>query len=187
MTGKFTKFGLTIHPKGGENVNWKKLTKNEITKKLEELKFIKPLGLSRVLINTKIFKERKINKSTNEVQEYFSTIENFGGQLELGDKNGVPHYQCWLELTVKNTQTKLLKYFSQVLYGEDRSPCISVKVLTNEMEDYICYCMKERRANLPGSYSHINIDKMIGKLDSYLKEVPEAKKSLKLLMDTKGT
>jgi len=186
MTGKFTKFGLTIHPKGGENVNWKKLTKNEITKKLEEFKFIKPFELSRVLIKSKIFKERKINKLTNEVQEYFSIIENFGGQLELGDKNGVPHYQCWLELRTKNTSTNVLNYFSQVLYGENKSPSISVKVLTNEITDYISYCRKEKRANLPGSYRHINIDKMIGKLDAYLEEVPEGKKSLKLLMDIKN-
>jgi len=184
--GKFTKFGLTVHPKGGQGVNWKQLTKEEVSEKLNELEFVKPRELARVLLDTRIFKESRKNKHTGESQNYYSETENLGGQLELGDQNGTPHYQCWIELTSKNTASKVLKYFSQILYQEDKSSAVSVRVLTEDISDYIEYCKKEKRADLPGDFRHINIDKMIGELDKYLEENPDAKKSLKTLMAIKG-
>lgn len=183
--GRFTKFGLTIHPKGGENINWKELTKEDIANKLEELKFIKHVDLARLLLETKIFRETKKNKETGETVVYYSEPIDFGGQLELGSKNGTPHYQCWLEIKPKNKMSKVLKYFSQALYQEDRSSAVSVKVLTEDITDYVTYCTKETRANLPGGYQHTNIDKTIGMLDKYLEENEDAKKSLKNLMGTK--
>lgn len=185
--GKFTKFGLTVHPKGGQDVDWKQLTNEEKAAKLKELKYTRPIEFARILLDTKIFKETKQNKATGERVNYYSETENFGGQLELGDQNGVPHYQCWIELTSKNTATKVLKYYSKVLYDEEVSAAITVKVLTENTDDYVMYCMKQSRANLPGDYKHVNIDKTIGRLDKYLEDNPEAKKYLKILMDTKST
>ena len=91
---KFEKFGLTVHPKGVKGVDWRQLTKEEIVNKLEELEYVRPSELARVLNETHIFKESKKNKSTEERIDYYFDALNFGGQLELGDKNGIPHYQC---------------------------------------------------------------------------------------------
>ena len=55
-------------------------------------------------------------------------------------------------------------------------------MLTEDIDDYIGYCMKERRADLPGDYEHINIDKTIGEFEKYLEVNPEAKKYLKVLL-----
>jgi hypothetical protein len=181
-TGKFTKFGITIHPKGGEEVSWKQLTKQEIAAKLRELEYIRPSELARVLYETKIFKESKSNKSTGERIDYYSEVSNFGGQLELGDRNSTPHYQCWIELTSKQPISKVLGYYSRAIYSESRSNAVSVKILTEDIESYVDYCMKEKRADLPDEYQHINIDKMIGMYDKYLEENPDAKKSLIALM-----
>jgi len=117
--GKFSKFGVTFHPEGGNKVDWENLTKEEITKKLEELNFVKPLELAKILLETQIFKESKKNKQTGEVNRYYSEASDFGGQLELGGRNNVPHYQIWIELTSKNTATKILKYYSYLLYGKE--------------------------------------------------------------------
>jgi hypothetical protein len=183
--GKYKRFGLTIHPLGGDRVIWSQLTEEEISAQLKELKYLRPNELARVLLETQIFKEKKKNKITGETIDYYSEMYDFGGQLELGDKYRTPHYQCWIELTAKQSISKVLKYYSMKLYGEERSFAVSVKVLTEDSEAYENYCSKEKRANLPGEYAHMNIDKTIGELDKYLEDNPDAKKSLIALLAIK--
>lgn len=184
---KFAKFGLTIHPKGGELVNWLQLTKEEISAKLKELEYPTPLELARVLKETQIFKETKKNKATGKENPYYSVVTNFGGQLELGEKNGTPHYQCWIELSSKQTDSKVLGYYSKKIYNESRSNAVGVIVLTNDSEMYENYCTKEDRADLTGAYKHINIDPFVGEIEKYLEDNPDAKKYLRALLDIKGT
>lgn len=182
---RFSKFGMTIHPQGGENIDWLNLSKDEISAKLKELNFIKPIDLIRLLLEARFYRETKTNKETGQKEDYFSEVKNVGGQLELGLTNNRPHYQLWMELSSKATKTKVLKYFSEKIYQVERSPAISVIVLTEEIGSYQAYCIKENRANLTGDYEHISIDKKLGELEKYLEDNPEAKKFLKILILTK--
>ena len=184
MESKFTKFGITIHPPGGESVNWKELTKQEISEKLKELNFWTPTKVARLMTEVQIFKERKKNKS-GQLIVYNSESKDFGGQLELGTKNKTPHYQLWLELTSKTTKKKVLNYFSKKLTGETTSTAISVTVLTEDIENYVNYCQKEDRANLEGDYTHIEVTSLLSEMDKYLEDNPDSKKYWNHLMATK--
>lgn len=169
-----TKFSITIHPLGGENIDWKVLSKKEITENLRELKFKTPIEIARILSNINIFAESKSKKG--EVRKYYSRTDDFGGQLELGTEKGTPHYQLWVQLTFRNTKAKLLKYLSQVIYEQDRTEAISVGFLSEDIEAYKVYCSKETRAELLEEYEYYPINKGVSEFDKYVEENPESKK-----------
>ena len=171
MIKRYSNFGLTIHPRyEGESIDWKSLSKEEISSTLSRLGFIIPSELVSLMRSVRIPANSRKSK-TGVKKYYFSKVKNFGGQLELGAENGVPHYQLWLEFSPQCGKMNLLQYFSEKIYGVERSEQISVLVLGTEFSDYKNYCSKEDRANLPGSYSNSieNSD-----FFSYLEEEPEA-------------
>ena len=175
---RFGSYGVIFHPRGGQNIDWSKLSKKEIVEELKKCGFLTPLEMCNFLRNVSIRGEKKKNGEGY----YYATLFNFMGQLELGSLNGVPHYQLFLEVKPKLTKAKLLKYLSKKLYGKVSSCAISVKVLTEDTEAYEDYCKKEGRANLPGIYEDVIIDSTLSFFSKYLEENSQLKKFSELLI-----
>lgn len=176
MIKKFSKFRVTIHPKLDEKEltqgSWSGMSKELITERLRKLKFKTPIEMARICLSISL----KGDKKRNSDDYYVASVKDFGGQLELGTKNGIPHYQLWVELKPQTTKKRLLNYLSQVMYNEEISDAISVEVLTEDIEAYKDYCSKEDAANLLDEYAHIKVDKTISEFDEYLEVNPETKK-----------
>ena len=111
VTVKAKKWGVIIHPESKESDDWLGLSSQRVRTKLKKLGFIEAKSLAKILTELSIFKETKKDKL------YYSNSVNYGGQLELSEKN-LPHYQLWLELNSKTTRNKLLRYLSKEIYGK---------------------------------------------------------------------
>ena len=182
MGTRFSKFGLTILPKyESREIDWKSLSKLEVSETLVDLDFIKPLEISGLMKSMKL-KARCKGLKNGKKQQYFSMVKNFGGQLELGDGNGVPHYQLWLEVKPASSKKLLLEYFSEKIYGVRRSDQVSVFVLGGDMKDFKDYCGKENRGNLAGVYGD-KVDKKMWDFLGYQESEPESK----LILETPYT
>jgi len=181
MKTRFSKFGLTIFPRyknSKEKINWSDMTKEKISKTLEELNFIRPFDLINLIKSMEIESySRKLKKG--EVKTYNSKIINFGGQLELTSDQGIPHYQMWIEVEPQSAKGNLLTYFSEQVYSVKKSKQISVVILTEDISSYKDYCQKEVRADLPGRYSHFDMNKNSSEFLIYLENQPKARFALK--------
>jgi hypothetical protein len=169
---RYKKFGITIYPLDESKFDWNNKSKTEITNKLRELKFLTPLELCSKLIKLKVKDSLKKNKN----EYYFSKPIDFGGQLELGEKNNRPHYQCWLEMSRRITKRKILLELSKIIYDCEISNAISVIVLTKDIEDYKNYCLKEDKAYLDDEYSHVSLSMSLVTFEQYLFDNPDSKK-----------
>ena len=180
-----TCFGVTILPKNprGRPVKWKSLDAGQKTERLEKLGFIKPLQLGLKLKCLVFFSDVKLKSgSYGRVR-----VKNFGGQLEIGSTNEVPHFQLWLEVSPRTTKTKLLEALSLELYGEKKSSSISVIYLTKDTSFYKDYCMKDERANLLGDFSNVIITPELVDMFKYIEGDEDLKKFLTRHILTKNT
>lgn len=186
MNGKKRKsrlkeWSLTILPEGGEEVDWPSLSRDETTEKLKELGFPNPRDLEKVLRTVK-FEVRK-NKQGEPV---YGTIEKYGGQLELGTKNGKPHYQMWINTSHVVYKGVLASGISQAVYSKEISGAINVTGLSLDSSDYKEYCVKEDRANLPGDYEHYELSSDRYEVEKYFEENPQLKKWRTIHTDTRN-
>ena len=176
---KFKYFGVVIHPKDGNNYDWKNLSKNEITILLRELSFPTPKEVGLILTNLSVRGDKKIKKSwTNETvpEYYYGKVEQMFGQMELGHKNNRPHYQLWISMKPQVPKTGMIRELSKKFYNQDKSSSISVLTLSLDNNELIKYCQKESRANLKDEYSHVQISNSFSEYERYLEENPESKK-----------
>jgi len=166
-------WSVVIYPKTTEDIDWKSMDKESLTTKLEELLMITPSALGKVLVDLRLEGDKKKNSD----EYYLSTVKRFTGQLELGTKNGRPHYQLAIELTSRVTLKKLKVYFSKAIYGEMASNAISIEALKNNFDEYsVGYCLKEDRANLLRDYTHVSITQDYMKSIIHMEENSELKK-----------
>ena len=176
---KFKYFGVVIHPKDGNNYDWKNLSKNEITILLRELSFPTPKEVGLILTNLSVRGDKKVKKSwTNETipEYYYGKVEQMFGQLELGHKNNRPHYQLWISMKPQVPKTGMIRELSKKFYNQDKSSSISVLTLSLDNNEFIKYCQKESRANLKDEYSHVQISNLFSEYQKYLEENHESKK-----------
>lgn len=175
---RYSNFGIVLHPAGGQDVDWTKLDKFQIVEKLREFGFPKPYSLARLLTDLTIKadpKPKKYWKEKDKREWYHSRIIDMGGQLEQGTKNSRPHYQMWISVTPKVTESSLRKALSLQLYNVERSNALSVQVLSSDMEAIKDYCRKEDRANLVEEFSHPEINKSHSDWVRFLDDEPELK------------
>jgi hypothetical protein len=121
-------FGVVINPKiEGESIDWKNLSQLEVEEKLNELDFI---GKSCLTLALNKLEFTNVNKNK-------SVIEDFEGQLELGSKTNIPHYQLALKTDTICSRPQVLKALEESINGH-----ISVNVQHNyvNMKEY---CMKD--------------------------------------------
>lgn len=171
---KFGYYGITVFPKDGNKVDWGVLLKKDISLELDKLLFWTPLQMGNFLHNFSIQGEKRKNGKGY----YFSKLEEFGGQLEVGSKNNRPHYQLFIKVKPKLRYSKVLRYFSKVLYDEDSSAALSITVLTEDTSSYEEYCWKDMRANLPGKYEHALIDSSMSTYVNYVEKNPRFRRVL---------
>ena len=121
-------FGVVINPKiEGESIDWKNLSQLEVEEKLNELDFI---GKSCLTLALNKLEFTNVNKNK-------SVIEDFEGQLELGSKTNIPHYQLALKTDTICSRPQVFKALEESINGH-----ISVNVQHNyvNMKEY---CMKD--------------------------------------------
>lgn len=92
-------FGIVINPKLNDPIEWKEMSNIEIESSLKELKFP-----NRFLI-TDILNELEIKN----VHKNKTDIDDFVGQLEIGTKNLIPHYQLAISTGSTCTKKKVLE------------------------------------------------------------------------------
>ena len=119
-------FGVVINPKLDEKINWRDFSILEINSKLRELKFINKFLLMDCLNNLEVE-----NVSKNKTY-----IKDFAGQLELGTKNKIPHYQLAIEMNSICTKKKILESLENKINGH-----ISVDIQF-DMKNMKEYCTK---------------------------------------------
>lgn len=172
---KYSKFGVVIQPQTDTLINWKDLSKKEIVNNLKKCKFPTPLEMIKIISNlTPIAAKRK------ESEDYYKAkVKSFGGQLELGTTNGIPHYQLWIEVKPQILQTKMLQALSQAIYETERSNAIQVQALSTDSSGYMEYCNKEGKAGLTDEYSDMEINSEISDFLNYIEENSHVKKLLK--------
>lgn len=123
-----------INPKiEGESIDWKNLSQLEVEEKLNELDFI---GKSCLTLALNKLEFTNVNKNK-------SVIEDFGGQLELGSKTNIPHYQLALKTDTICSRPQVLKALEESINGH-----ISVNIQFN-LESMKDYCTKETEFILP--------------------------------------
>ena len=121
-------FGVVINLKiEGESIDWKNLNQLEVEEKLNELDFI---GKSWLTLALNKLEFTNVNKNK-------SVIEDFEGQLELGSKTNIPHYQLVLKTDTICSRPQVFKALEESINGH-----ISVNVVHNyaNMKEY---CMKD--------------------------------------------
>jgi hypothetical protein len=168
---RYKTFGLVIHPLGSQEIDFASKNAVEMTAILRDLSFFTPVEMAERLSCLKVLGNKK--KSTSD--RYFSTVELLRGQLELGSETKRPHYQIFVELSIKITKKQLLKSLSLALFHQENSPCISVMVSTSESSSLISYCQKSMRANLLDEYSDVVLSNEMFAFYSFLRSNPEAK------------
>ena len=183
---KFKYFGVVIHPKGAENYDWKKLSKDEITILLRKLSFPTPKEVGVTLSNLLVRGDKKASSDQSQSDYYYGKVEQMFGQLELGEKNNHPHYQLWVSMKPQVPRTGMLKELSKKFYNEEKSNSISVLILSKDNDQMIEYCQKELRANLKDEYTHVQINNSFSEYQKYLEENPDAKKLKKTRISIKN-
>lgn len=170
-TYRYKTFGVVIYPLGSQDIDFASKNAVEITAILRDLSFFTPVDMAERLSCLKVLGNKK--KSTSD--RYVSTVEFLRGQLELGSKTKRPHYQIFLELSIKITKKQLLKSLSLALFNQESSTCISVMVSTYDSSSLISYCQKSMRANLLDEYSDVVLSNEMFAFYSFLRSNPEAK------------
>lgn len=97
---------MVINPKlDDQEVDWGNLSGDEIVSKLKELKFPSKFDLTQIL-NSLEFPNIRGNTTT---------LEEFDGQLELGDKTKIPHYQIAIKTKTLCLKRSILEAFTNSL------------------------------------------------------------------------
>ena len=120
-------FGIIINPKLSEKTNWKDLSISEINLKLKEIKFLNKFMLIDYLNNLEV----------ENVSKNITYIKDFTGQLELGEKSKIPHYQLAVEMSSICTKKKVLESLEKKINGHIS---VSIQFNINSMKEY---CTKE--------------------------------------------
>lgn len=154
---KHTFFSLLIFPKDKNKIDWQKLKKQEVEEELVKLNFLKVQELARILFKLKIKGDKLRRKKSCY---YFSSLRNFGGQLEYNSSSSRPSYRLWVEMVPKQTTKRVREYFSQAIYQELKSEYIVVRPLPNTPSFQKNYNREADRANFSGIYKHVDITPM---------------------------
>lgn len=120
-------FGVVINPITLEELIWSEFSSDQILSKLKELEFPNKFFITQTL-NELVFE----NANSNSCR-----IEDFEGQLELGGKTNIPHYQLAIKTKSVCTRRKVLDALIEKING-----LINVDVQFN-FEDMKNYCSKE--------------------------------------------
>ena len=129
-------FGIVINPKLSEKINWKDLSISEINLKLKEVKFLNKFILIDYLNNLEV----------ENVSKNITYIKDFTGQLELGEKSKIPHYQLAVEMNSICTKKKLLESLEKKINGHIS---VSIQFNINSMKEYCTKEFKEKDFILP--------------------------------------
>ena len=155
-------FGVVINPKLNEKINWENFSISDINLKLKEIKFINKF----LLIN--YLKELEVENVSKNV----TYVKDFTGQLELGTKSRIPHYQLAIEMSSICTKKKILEALERKINGH-----ISVNIQF-DIKSMKEYCTKEfEEKNLISSEYSGKIYKHEWDMD-FLERKPRLKKVL---------
>ena len=179
---RFEFFSIVLNVRGGENIDWEKLTQDGIVDKMIELKFPNPLDLAVCLRNFEgIAQNSNVDKS--RIRRF--KFESFVGQLEKGLKNGRPHYNLSVKTSSKVLVSTVVRELSLILYNVKNCKSINVEP-THNVDSLDKYCLKlETRLILPStSYYPPTVDTRVSEFIEALKEDEELKKFMTILVCT---
>ena len=120
-------FSVVINPKFDESFQWKEMSNVKIESNLKKLNF------PNRFIVTEILNELKIQN----VHRNKTDIKDFVGQLEIGSKTSIPHYQLAISVSSTCTKKKVLEALEEKIEGH-----INVDIQFN-FEEMKNYCLKK--------------------------------------------
>jgi hypothetical protein len=101
-------FGLVINPKVfDQEINWVTLSPDQVHLKLKELVFPNKFDVIEILTGIEF----------ENVNGNITKIEDFHGQLELGDKTKIPHYQLAIKTKTLCLKKPILEELTNCLNG----------------------------------------------------------------------
>ena len=120
-------FGVVINPKIYEIIDWKTLSNDQIVQVLNESYFANKFDITKVLNNMEV----------KNVNQNLTKLENFEGQLELGDETNIPHYQLAIKMETICTKKPILEYL-------EKSLCAHINIEPQfNFEEMVKYTTKE--------------------------------------------
>lgn len=179
---RFQFFSIVLNVRGGENVDWERLTQDGIIYKMIKLKFPNPLDLAVCLKNFEgIAQNSNVDKS--RIRRF--KFESFVGQLEKCLKNDRPHYNLSIKTSSKILVSMVVRELSLILYNVKNCKSINVE-LTYNVDSLDKCCLKlETRLTLPStSYYPPTVDTRVSEFIEALKEDKELKKFMTILVCT---
>jgi hypothetical protein len=179
---RFEYFSVVLNVRGGEEIDWNSLSKDEIVSKMMELKFPAPLELASLL---KKFEGVSMDSNVDKSRVRRFRFESFKGQLERGAESSRPHYNLAVRTSSKVFCSAVLRELSLLLYSEKNCKSISVEPAHNigSLEEY---CLKEEtRFLLPGTpYYPPTVDVRVSEFLQALEKDAELKKFMTILVCT---
>ena len=128
-------WSIVIQPNKEVSENWLSITR--IGKETEELMNSGFPIHTEIIYLLKKLKAENVNK-TKDGKKQDVYPERFVGQGETGSKNGLPHYQIYLEYPIVVRRAKIINAMKK--FSKNRCHIMVNKVYTDE---YALYCVKE--------------------------------------------
>ena len=145
---RFQYFSIVLNVRGGEEIDWSSLSKDNLASKMEELKFPTPLALGILMKN---FEGVAQNSNVDKSRIRRFRFKRFRGQLEKGSDNGRPHYNLSVKTSSKVLVSAIVRELSLILYGIKNCKSINVEP-THDVDLLDQYCLKiETRLLLAGT------------------------------------
>lgn len=183
ISERFRYFSVVLNVRGGELVDWSRLSEGEIVSKMLELKFQTPLELASLL---KKFEGVSVNSNVDKSRVRKFRFESFKGQLERGAGSSRPHYNLAVKTSSKVYCSAVVRELSLALYSEKNCNSISVEPAHNigSLEEY---CLKDetRFVLLETVYYPPSVDVRVSEFFEALERDVELKKFMTILVCTK--
>ena len=183
LNERYQYFSIVLNVRGGEKIDWSSLSKKDMVKNMEELKFPTPLTLSTFM---KSFEGIAQNSNVDKSRIRRFTFEKFIGQLEIGLVNSRPHYNLSVKTSSKVLNSSVVREISLALYGAKNCNSINVEP-THDVDSLDQYCLKsETKLSLPSTaYYPPSVDVRLSEFLQALEEDEELKKFMTILVCTK--